>query len=91
MKQDELEEPTRDHHLAENLLGDWRAAERDTIAAREAARVASLALDSAKAAEEAAVETEGRQKPPQSRSSGRCGLPRAPGRRPPWRQKPPRS
>ena len=46
------------HHSASELLGDWRAAERDTAAARSAASVAALALEAAAAAEEAAEETE---------------------------------
>lgn len=43
---------------AADLLGDWRAAERDSVAARSAASVAELALAAAQAAEEAANETE---------------------------------
>ena len=39
-------------------LAEWRAAERDTEAARKAAQVATLALAAARAAEEAATETE---------------------------------
>ena len=42
---------------AADLLGDWRAAERDTVAAKAARRVASLAHTAAAAAEEAANET----------------------------------
>ena len=36
-----------DQHSAAELLGDWRAAERDTAAAKSAASVAALALDAA--------------------------------------------
>ncbi len=43
---------------AAELLGSWRAAERDTAAAKTAVKIASLALAAAHAAEEAAVETE---------------------------------
>jgi hypothetical protein len=43
---------------ASELLGDWRAAERDVAAAKTAQSIAELALESATAAEEAAVETE---------------------------------
>jgi hypothetical protein len=49
--------PARRESTAE-LLADWRAAERDAVAAREAARIATLALEAARAAEEAALETE---------------------------------
>jgi hypothetical protein len=48
----------REHGAAAELLGNWRAAERDTFAARSAVEVAKLALIAAKAAEEAAIETE---------------------------------
>jgi hypothetical protein len=47
-----------DHQSAADLLGDWRAAERDTAAAKVAQTVAELALAAAAAAEEAAQETE---------------------------------
>lgn len=47
-----------DHHSAAELLGDWRAAERDTAGARSAASVAALALKAASAAEVVAAETE---------------------------------
>jgi hypothetical protein len=50
--------PPPEHHSAAKLLGNWRAAERDTIAARGAATVAQLALAAAHAAEDAANETE---------------------------------
>lgn len=43
---------------AEHLLADWRAASRDTAAARAASTVAGLALAAANAAEEAANEVE---------------------------------
>lgn len=46
------------HESAAELLGDWRAARRDTISAKDARKVAELALVSASAAEEAALETE---------------------------------
>ena len=39
---------------AAGLLGDWRAAERDTAAAKVAETVADMALAAARAAEEAA-------------------------------------
>lgn len=52
------EEPVPQGHMAQNLLADWRAAERDTVAAKQAVRVAELALNSAQAAEVAAAETE---------------------------------
>lgn len=48
----------RSEPKASELLGDWRAAERDVAAARTARSIAELALESATAAEEAAVETE---------------------------------
>jgi hypothetical protein len=47
-----------EHGQAADLLSKWRAAERDTIAAKEAAQVASLAHRAATAAETSAVETE---------------------------------
>jgi flagellar motor protein MotB len=47
-----------EHHPAAELLGDWRAAERDAAAAKAAAAVAGLALNAASAAEEAALEAE---------------------------------
>ena len=40
------------------LLAEWRAAERDTVAAGSAAKVATLALEAATAAVEAAEEVE---------------------------------
>ena len=43
---------------AASLLGTWRAAERDTAAAKAAQTVAEMALASAHAAEQAAKETE---------------------------------
>ena len=46
------------HNSASELLGDWRAAERDTVAAQGAASVAELALAAALAAEDAASETD---------------------------------
>ena len=41
---------------AAELLAEWRAAERDTVAAGSASRVAAMALEAAAAAEEAADE-----------------------------------
>jgi hypothetical protein len=52
------EDKGADHHSAAELLGDWRAAERDTAAAKTAATIAGLALKTAKAAEQAAAESE---------------------------------
>ncbi len=46
------------HHSAAELLGDWRAAERDTAASKTAATIAALALKTATAAEAAAAATE---------------------------------
>jgi type II secretory pathway component HofQ len=43
---------------ATELLASWRAAGRDTAAAKAASAVASLALEAAKAADEAAAETQ---------------------------------
>jgi hypothetical protein len=43
---------------AAQLLADWRAASRDTVAATGAAKVAEMALVAAAAAEEAALEVE---------------------------------
>lgn len=48
----------RDHSSASELLADWRSAERDSVAAHEAASVAARAVTSAATAEEAAVEAE---------------------------------
>lgn len=47
-----------EHHSGSDLLGDWRAAQRDTAAARTAASVAALAVAAAAGAEEAAQDTE---------------------------------
>jgi hypothetical protein len=41
-----------------DLLAEWRAAGRDTVAARAAANVAAAALEAAAAAEEAASQVE---------------------------------
>lgn len=46
------------HRSAADLLADWRAADRDAVAARDAAKVASLALAASASAEEAAAEVE---------------------------------
>jgi hypothetical protein len=43
---------------ASELLADWRSAERDSVAAHEAASVAARAVTAATAAKEAAVEVE---------------------------------
>ena len=50
-------EPDRTRSTAE-LLAEWRAAGRDTVAARAASRVAKLALEAAIAAEHAATEVQ---------------------------------
>jgi hypothetical protein len=47
-----------DHAAAADLRGDWRAAQRDTVAAKTAASVAAQAVAAAAGAEEAAQETE---------------------------------
>lgn len=47
-----------EHGAAPDLRGDWRAAQRDTVAAKAAASVAALAVVAAAGAEEAAQETE---------------------------------
>ena len=44
------------HRSAEELLSDWRSAERNTMAAKAAARVAELGVGSAAPAEEAVIE-----------------------------------
>jgi len=46
-----------DKGSAARLLSDWRAAERDAVAARASAEVASLAADAAQTADRAAQET----------------------------------
>jgi hypothetical protein len=56
MKKDPAEEQPQKGQAAE-LLGQWRGAERDLVAARTAADVASAALGAAKAAEDAAAAT----------------------------------
>jgi hypothetical protein len=43
---------------ASDLLGDWRAAQRDTTAAKAAKSIAEMANAAAQAADEAATETE---------------------------------
>src|SRR4029079_4454531 len=50
--------PDADRKSTQTLATDWRAAGRDTVAARAAARVAGLALEAATAAEKAANEVE---------------------------------
>lgn len=52
------DEPQPERRSVTELLGDWRAAERDTVAAQGASAVAQLALAAAHAAEQAANETE---------------------------------
>ena len=49
-------DPGTEHESAADLLGEWRAAERDSVAARTAATVAALAVATAGAAERAAGE-----------------------------------
>ena len=51
------DKPVEDMSAAE-LLAEWRAAGRDTVAARAASHVAEMALHAASAAEEAANEVE---------------------------------
>jgi hypothetical protein len=46
------------HGSASELLADWRAAQRDSVAAHEAASVAARATTAAAVAEEAAAEAE---------------------------------
>jgi hypothetical protein len=46
------------HGSASELLADWRAAQRDSVAAHEAASVAARAATAAATAEEAAAEAE---------------------------------
>jgi hypothetical protein len=48
----------KEHGSASELLADWRSAERDAVAAHEAASVAARAVSAATSAEEAAVEAE---------------------------------
>ena len=55
---DRPEKSKDDQTSAAKLLGDWRAAGRDTIAARDAASVAAAAIATARAAEDAAVAAE---------------------------------
>jgi hypothetical protein len=55
---EEGKKPEKKRDSAAELLGDWRAAGRDTVAARTAASVASLAVAAALAAEEAALEAD---------------------------------
>jgi hypothetical protein len=54
----EGKKPDKKHESAAELLGDWRAAERDTVAAKTAASVATLAVAAALAADEAVLEAE---------------------------------
>ena len=48
----------KERRSASDLLADWRSAERDSVAAHEAASVAARAVAAAAAAEEAAVDAE---------------------------------
>lgn len=50
-----MAEDRQEHRSAAELLADWRAAGRDTVAARAAAKVAARALEAASAAEAAAM------------------------------------
>lgn len=50
--------PKVGHDSAAELLSQWRSAERDTIAAKAAAEVATLAVSAAESAEEAASQAE---------------------------------
>jgi hypothetical protein len=52
------ESPASKHGLAAELLSEWRAAERDTAAAKLAESVAKLAVEAAAVAEAAAVDAE---------------------------------
>ena len=53
-----MDEQPKKHDTTAELLAGWRSAERDTVAARDAAHIAALALAAAEAAEEAATEVE---------------------------------
>jgi hypothetical protein len=53
-----VDDRSDEHRPAHQLLSDWRAAERDSDAARKARSVAGLAVEAATAAEQAAEETE---------------------------------
>ena len=46
-----------EHSSAEELLADWRAAERDSVAAHNAASVAARAVTAAATAKDAAAST----------------------------------
>src|SRR5439155_8977683 len=50
--------PNKEHKSAADLLADWRAASRDSVAAHTASHVAEMALTAAAAAEKAAKEVE---------------------------------
>ena len=65
MAQDEKKPKT-----AADLLADWRAAERDTVAAGSASKVATLALEASTAAEEDAAEVEARDRFREARDKG---------------------
>jgi hypothetical protein len=53
-----VKDDPKKHDTPAELLADWRSAERDTVAARDAARIAALALTAAEAAEVAATEVQ---------------------------------
>ena len=53
----------KEHTKASELLGDWRAAERDVVSAKKAVEVAQLAVAAAEAAEEAARQKAQREAP----------------------------
>ena len=53
-----MEDEHKEPESASELLADWRSAERDTVSAQRAERVAALALAAAEAAEGAASEVE---------------------------------
>ena len=50
-------EPKREPGMAQKLLTEWRAAERESDAAHSAVEVAGLAVDTADAAKAAAAES----------------------------------
>ncbi len=52
------EDASGEHDSAAELLADWRSAERDLVAAHDAASVAARAVAAATAAEESALEAE---------------------------------
>ena len=52
------ENPDAEHGQAAELLSQWRSAERDTAAAREAESIAAMAVEAAELAETAAAKAE---------------------------------